>query len=348
MGVSRVACPQAGLPAPAPTARSDAPPGRRDESRVAGDDLFRVDAVAGDNARMSRHAADASAHHRSAWERYRPWRRVVEVGYWIVIFLVGAVANSLTVGMDVVRLDLAFEAWQPAVWETSSGLAALALVPAVAWFTRRYPLHLDNWRRMLGVHLLGSLAWSMLHVAGMVALRKLAYASVGDRYDFGDWGWEFAYEYLKDARTYAGIVLVMEGYRLLVRRLQGEASVLAAGDEAADPEPEPGRPERFLVRKLDREFLVAAAEVEWLQAAGNYVNLRVRGRDYPLRTTMAAIGARLDPARFARIHRSYIVNLDQLAAIEPLDTGDARVHLKDGTVLPCSRRHREALRGRVA
>ena len=64
--------------------------------------------------------------------------------------------------------------------------------------------------------------------------------------------------------------------------------------------------------------------------------------------TMAAIEAQLDPARFARIHRSYFVNLDEVASIEPLDTGDARVHLKDGTVLPCSRRHREQLRARVA
>jgi DNA-binding LytR/AlgR family response regulator len=108
------------------------------------------------------------------------------------------------------------------------------------------------------------------------------------------------------------------------------------------------RPERFLVRKLGREFLVAAADIEWLQAAGNYVNLRVRGHDYPLRSTIAGIGERLDPARFARIHRSYIVNLDQVASIEPLDTGDARVHLRDGGVLPCSRRQREALRDRLA
>ena len=288
------------------------------------------------------------AAHRNLWDRYLPWRSFVEVGYWVATFLVGAVGNSLTVGMDVARLDLAFEAWQPAVWETSSGLVALALVPALVWFTRRFPLHLDNWRSMLGVHLLGSLAWSLLHVAGMVVLRKLAYASVGDSYDFGPWWREFGYEYLKDARSYAGMVLLIEGYRLLLRRLQGEASVLAAGDEAPDPEPEPGRPQRFLVRKLDREFLVAVDEVEWLQAAGNYVNLRVRGKDYPLRATMATLEEQLDPGRFARIHRSYIVNLDQVASIEPLETGDARVHLRDGGTLPCSRRQRELLRGRIA
>ena len=51
------------------------------------------------------------------------------------------------------------------------------------------------------------------------------------------------------------------------------------------------RPERFLVRKLNREFLIATDDIEWLQASGNYVNLRVAGRDYPLRSTIAAIEA---------------------------------------------------------
>ena len=108
------------------------------------------------------------------------------------------------------------------------------------------------------------------------------------------------------------------------------------------------RPERFLVRKLGKEFLVAAADVEWLQASGNYVNLHVRGRDYPLRTTMAAIEAQLDPARFVRVHRSYIVNLDCVEQIEPLDTGDARITMRDGAAIPCSRPYRDALRPRPA
>jgi DNA-binding LytR/AlgR family response regulator len=76
------------------------------------------------------------------------------------------------------------------------------------------------------------------------------------------------------------------------------------------------------------------------------VNLHVRGRDYPLRTTMAAIEERLDPARFVRVHRSHVVNLDYLAEIEPLDAGDARLKLRDGTNVPCSRRYRARLRER--
>ena len=280
----------------------------------------------------------------SQWDRFRPWKRTFEVGFWIGVYLVNAVAGSITSLMDVRRAELGFAAWQPAVWETSSALAALALVPAVVWFSRRVPLHFDTWRRALPLHLLGSLAWSVLHVAGMVALRKLVYATQGEHYDFSPWLREFGYEYLKDARSYASVVVLIEAYRLLVRRLQGEASVLSEPDDVVAAAAPVERPQRFLVRKLGKEFLVAAADVEWLQAQANYVNLHVRGRDYPLRTTMAAIEAQLDPGRFVRVHRSYIVNLDCIDRIEPLDTGDARIVLRDAATIPCSRRYRDALR----
>ena len=280
------------------------------------------------------------------FERYQPLRRSVEVGFWVVTYLFSAIGNSLTTNMDVSRLALGFERWQPVVWEASSAIAALALVPLVVWFTRRWPLHLDNWRRMLPAHLLASVAWSVLHVVGMVAIRKAAYATQGQHYDFGTWWWEFGYEYLKDIRSYAGLVLVIEAYRLILRRWQGEASLLDAPDDGPPVEPLE-RPERFLVRKLVRESLVAANDIEWMQASGNYVNLRMRGHDYPLRSTIGAIEAKLDPDRFVRIQRSYIVNLDQVASIEPLDTGDARVHMKDGSNLPCSRTYRGGLRQRI-
>jgi len=283
----------------------------------------------------------------SFYPRYQPWRRSIEIGFWVVQYAISAIGNSLTANMDVRRLDLGFASWQPPVWEASSALMALALVPAMVWFTRRWPLHLDTWRRMLPLHLLGSLVWSVLHVAGMVAIRKAVYAGQGLHYDFSPWLWEFGYEYLKDIRSYVGVVVTIEGYRLLMRRLQGEASLLAAPDEGPPVEPLE-RPDRFLVRKLGREFLIAAGDIEWLQASGNYVNLRVRGHDYPLRSTIAGIEDKLDPARFVRVHRSHIVNLDQVSSIEPLDTGDARVHMKDGSNLPCSRTYRNGLKSRFS
>lgn len=279
--------------------------------------------------------------------RYQPWRRSAEIGFWLAAFLVNALFNSLTVVMDVQRAGLGFAPWKPALWETSSGLMLLLLVPAVVLFTRRFPLHRDTWRRYLPHYLAASLVWSLLHVLGMVALRKLVYASQGEYYDFGNWPLELLYEYLKDVREFVSTVALIHAYRFILLRLQGEASLLDAPD-IGPPVEAVERPERFLVRKLGREFLIAAEDIEWIQAAGNYANLRVRGRDYPLRSTIGGVEARLDPQRFARVHRSYIVNLDLVAMIEPLDSGDARLHLKDGSTLPCSRRYRSGLRGRAA
>ena len=108
-----------------------------------------------------------------------PGWRAFEVGFWVVLTLVNAIINSVTVWMDVSQLDLGFAAWEPAVWEWSSGLAMLALVPGLVWFTRRFPLDWDGWRRQLPWYVLGSLVFSFLHVLGMVALRELAYGMQG-------------------------------------------------------------------------------------------------------------------------------------------------------------------------
>jgi hypothetical protein len=277
-------------------------------------------------------------------QRYLPWRRWFETGFWVLKFLFAAAVNSVIVLLDIDRAGLGFAPWEPIVWEWSSNLVLLALVPAVIAFERRFPLHFGSLRRNLGWHVLASVAFSVGHVVAMVGLRELAYASLGGDYDFGPWPRELAYEYLKDGRTYAGILVTVLFYRFLLLRLQGEARLLAEPDEGPAVEPV-DRPERFLVRKLGKEFLVAARDIEWLQASGNYVNLHVRGHDYPLRITMAAIEPRLDPVRFIRVHRSYMVNLDRVEEIQPQESGDARLLMRDGSRIPCSRRYRPALRG---
>ena len=276
-------------------------------------------------------------------DQYLRHRRIWEVALWTAWWLLDAAANSTVALMDIERRDLQFEWWEPVVWEYSSSLTLLALLSAQLAFDRLLPFQAENWRRALVGHLLATIPYSLLHVFGMVGLRHLAYGVAGSHYDFGHWPKELLYEYLKDVRTYAGTLIVIYLYRLLLLRLRGEARLLTAPD-TGPPAEAIDRPSRFLVRKLGAEFLVAAHDIEFLEAAENYVNLHVRGRVYPLRSTMTAIQDRLDPARFARVHRSYIVNLDFLDQIEPLDTGDARLLLKNGSRIPCSRRYRSALR----
>ncbi len=224
----------------------------------------------------------------SPYDRYRPWRRSTEIAAWLVFFAVNTLANAFVALIEMRRGDPGFPAWPPFVWESSSSLLLLALIPAVVVLTRRVPLHWDTWRRHLPVYLAASVLFSLIHVGGMVGLRMLAYEWAGAAYTFGPWPRELLYEYLKDARSFAATVAIIEVYRLVLRRLQGEASLLDVPDAGPPLEPV-DRPERFLVRKLGREFLVAASDIEWLQAAGNYVNLRVAGRDYPLRSTIAGI-----------------------------------------------------------
>lgn len=276
-------------------------------------------------------------------DRYLRHSRVWEVALWTTWWLLDAAFNSAVVIMDIERRNLQIDWWEPVIWEYSSALLLLALLPVQLAFDRRVPFQAETWRRAVVGHLLATVPYSLMHVLGMVGLRHLAYGAMGAQYDFGHWPKELLYEYLKDVRTYASVLLVFYAYRLLLLRLRGEARLLTAPDSGL-PAEAIERPNRFLVRKLGAEFLVAALDIEFLEAAENYVNLHVRGRVYPLRSTMSAIQDRLDPARFVRVHRSYIVNLDFLDQIEPLDTGDARLLLKNGARIPCSRRYRGALR----
>ena len=101
--------------------------------------------------------------------------------------------------------------------------------------------------------------------------------------------------------------------------------------------------DRLLVKAAGRVLFLRVEEIDWIEAAGSYVRLHV-GRDgHLLHEGMAALWARLDPARFARIHRSTIVNLDRVRELQPWFHGDAVAILRDGTKLQVSRTYRDAL-----
>jgi two-component system LytT family response regulator len=104
------------------------------------------------------------------------------------------------------------------------------------------------------------------------------------------------------------------------------------------------RDERFLIKSGHRMYFVLAGDVEWADAAGNYVRLHANGRAHLYRDTMKGVEARLDSRRFVRIHRSAIVNIDRVAQIEPYLHGEYVVTMRDGTRLTSSRAHSAGLR----
>jgi two-component system LytT family response regulator len=101
--------------------------------------------------------------------------------------------------------------------------------------------------------------------------------------------------------------------------------------------------ERLIIKSAGRVFFLRAEEIDWIEAAGNYVRLHVGKETHLLRDTMSSLEARLDPKRFLRIHRSTMVNIERIQEMQPLFHGDYVVILRDGTQLNLSRGYRQRL-----
>jgi two-component system LytT family response regulator len=107
------------------------------------------------------------------------------------------------------------------------------------------------------------------------------------------------------------------------------------------------RSDRLVVKSGGRLFFLRMDEIDWIEAAGNYVRLHVGNTSHLLRETMNAIEGRLDPEKFFRIHRSRIVNMERIQEMQPWLNGEYAVVLRTGTRLTLSRGYREKLQERL-
>jgi two-component system LytT family response regulator len=101
--------------------------------------------------------------------------------------------------------------------------------------------------------------------------------------------------------------------------------------------------ERFVIRGTKGHYFVRTDDIETAVAEGNYVALSAGGRIHLARETMKAFEASVDPAKFVRIHRSTIVNIDRIARIEPLGHGEYRVIMQSGARFDSSRAYTDRL-----
>ena len=100
---------------------------------------------------------------------------------------------------------------------------------------------------------------------------------------------------------------------------------------------------RLVVPSGHRSVFVRTEQIDWIEAERNYVRIHVSGRAYLLRENLTRIASALDPAVFCRIHRSTIVNVERIQAVESLLHGDYLVVLQDGTKLTSGRSYRRSL-----
>ena len=107
-------------------------------------------------------------------------------------------------------------------------------------------------------------------------------------------------------------------------------------------------PERLIVKSSGRVFFVRTDEIDWVEAAGNYVKMHTKSEAHLLRESMKNMEAKLDPKTFVRIHRSAIVNIDRIKELEPWFHGEYIVILRDGTRLTASRVFSDRLSALIA
>ena len=109
----------------------------------------------------------------------------------------------------------------------------------------------------------------------------------------------------------------------------------------------PPRTERLVVKSGGRLFFLRTDEIDWIEAAGNYVRLHVGTDGHLLRETMTSIESRLNAEIFFRIHRSHIVNVERIKELQPWFNGEYVVILRNGTKLTLSRGYRDRVQERL-
>jgi len=218
--------------------------------------------------------------------------------------------------------------------ETASHLVVGALVPVLYWMHRRWPI--KGPRRNLLVHVAALVPFSIIHTVGMAALRLLWFAGIlGETYRFPLTLDRLGYEFAKDVVNYGLLSATVVALRLWLAR-----PAPPAAEPSPAPSPQPLN-ERFAVRKRGREIMVEVADIDWVEAAGNYAVLHVGGETLEIRSSLSKLEAELDPKRFVRVHKSYLVNIARIAEVTPWISGDWRIRLQDGAEVNLSRRYRQ-------
>lgn len=114
-------------------------------------------------------------------------------------------------------------------------------------------------------------------------------------------------------------------------------------DKKPEQSPPTKFPERLAVKSNERIFFLKIADIDWIEATGDYMRLHVANRSHLLRETMSNLILKLDSEKFLRIHRSTIVNIERVRDVQPLFKGEYAVTLQDGTQLKLSRGCRSKL-----
>ena len=270
----------------------------------------------------------------AAEERSVDWRQIAA---WAVLLIVSVFAHAYVEALNEARRGMTGIFDRVLAIEVSSHIVVAALLPVLYWMHRRWPV--SGGPRNIAIHVLGLVPFSLIHTIGMAALRLLWFSGIlGEAYSFPITFDRLAYEFAKDIITYGMLSAAVMALRHVFARAPAPAAEPAAASMGSQPE---SLPERFAVRKRGKEIMVEVADIDWIEAAGNYAVLHVGGDTLEIRSTLTKLEGELDPRRFVRVHKSYVVNVARIAEVTPWISGDWRIRLQDGAEVNLSRRYRQ-------
>jgi DNA-binding LytR/AlgR family response regulator len=202
-----------------------------------------------------------------------------------------------------------------------------AFVPALYWLARRLPIGRSRLAVSAPVHLAASVVFALL--------KESLFVAVGEYFRPGMFTLReiLAGDFVSEILAFWALTGAVHAYVY-----RHPVAVVGAAEAPRDI--------RFTVRDRAGYRIVAAADVDWIRAEGNYAMLRAGGRAHLLRETMAGLEARLGPG-FARVHRSAIVNVARIARIEPLSHGEYRILLSCGDAVTSGRSYNARVRALI-
>lgn len=262
-----------------------------------------------------------------ASERRVPKFWQLQAGGWILLYLLSLAASAPHLRESFI---FAYNTWDIVVLFAAS----LALRPVLRLANQRWQtswLQLQGWVFCL-CFLLGSLA---TYVISLVT--------------FGYRGFRLSYWTLSGVQCslilflWAALYLGVRQWNALQRSTTREPSSAARETATECHVEEPVLATTFAVRSGTRLEIVPVEKVLWMAASGDYVELHTKSSTHLLRDTMKSLEQRLDRAQFIRIHRSRIVRMDQIHRLEPLENGEYRVKLHDGSEHRSSRTYADAI-----
>ena len=211
-----------------------------------------------------------------------------------------------------------------------ASLLGCAATPLLLEQVRRFPIEGAQWRRNAILQCVGSIVVA----AGLVAVSCL----LADRFmpsEHRPLGLALREEMVANGPL---VAFCVAGFVALAHAVRFFGQAQAARSGPAE------RSERYVttlpVRERGRVTLLDMAAVDWIETQGNYLALHVGTKAYMIRDSLARLEARLDPARFLRVHRRVLVAADRIASVTSLGAGDAQLRLKDGAELRLSRTYR--------